>query len=70
MFWVFGMLRVAIDSSKSHPTPTRYIELAPTEAGTRRFVEVELAMAEDNTLRFEIFGVRVEPESVNARKLI
>ena len=63
----FHELLVSLNGTTEKPAPIRYIELKPeAETGQRRFVEVEMIMERDNTVRVEIIGMRVEGKDVHA----
>jgi hypothetical protein len=57
---MLDQLRVGIDYEGEPATsPHRYIELEP-QPHTRRFAEVAVHLARDNTIRIELVGVRSE----------
>lgn len=61
LLWSVDLLRVGIDYvGEVSRCPQRYTELESKQPGTRRFAEVDLNLARDNTMRLEIAGVREE----------
>ena len=71
VFSMLNRLRVGIDyEGEEQRSPLRFIELVAKERRTRRFVDVGLNMARDNTMRVELFGERVETRSVQAVRMV